>query len=74
MLLTLGLPVALVLLIIVIPETGAAWTERLKVAVPVPPVLVALRVTCLLPAWVGVPLMMPSAMSMVRPEGRLVAS
>ncbi len=43
---------------------------RVRVAVPVPPALVALMVTLVVPAAVGVPVMAPVAVLTARPAGR----
>lgn len=60
-------PLAVVLLVI----TGAATdTAKVSVAVPVPPLLVALKVTVEFPAVVGVPEMRPVVVLTVRPAGR----
>jgi hypothetical protein len=59
-------PVAVVLLLI----TGAAIdTVSVRVAVPVPPLLVAFKVTVEVPAVVGVPEMRPDVVLTVRPAG-----
>ena len=51
----------------------AAFTVRIKVALPVPPALVALMVTLLVPAAVGVPVISPVPVLMLKPAGRPVA-
>ena len=56
--------------------TGAAtagFIVRIKVALPVPPALVALMVTLLVPAAVGVPVIAPVPVLMLKPAGRPVA-
>ncbi len=53
--------------------SGALAMARARVAVPVPPVLIAPSVTVKLPAWVGVPLIAPVEASSDRPVGRPVA-
>ena len=54
--------------------TGAAGLMvRLKVMVPVPPALVALRVTLEVPAVVGVPEIKPVAVLIDKPAGSPVA-
>ena len=52
---------------------GAAVTVSVRVAVPVPVALVALSATLLVPAAVGVPVMAPLVVFIVRPAGRPVA-
>ena len=52
---------------------GVAVTEITKVAVPVPPELVAPMVTGLLPTAVGVPMMRPVVALTVKPAGRPLA-
>ena len=50
--------------------TGGAGSPMIvKVALPVPTKLVALMVALKLPVVVGVPLMIPVVVSMLRPEG-----
>ena len=51
----------------------AALTVRVKVALPVPPALVALMVTLLVPATDGVPVMAPVPVLMLKPAGKPVA-
>ena len=52
---------------------GVAVTEITRVAVPVPPELVALRVTGLLPTAVGVPEMRPVVVLTDKPAGSPLA-
>ncbi len=67
-------PLAVVVLEIAGGWTGAGAIEMVNVALPVPPVLVALKVTEELPAAVGVPLIKPLVALMERPAGRPVAA
>jgi hypothetical protein len=55
------------------PATGAGLMVRLSVPVPVPLLLVALRVTVKLPETLGVPEIRPVEVLTVSPEGRPVA-
>jgi len=52
---------------------GAGLMVKVKVALPVPPALVALMVTVYVPAVVGVPEITPVLVFTDRPAGRLVA-
>ncbi len=67
------MPFALAALVITGVATGAGAIETVNVALPVPPVLVALKVTEELPAAVGVPLIKPVAVLIERPAGKFVA-
>ena len=51
----------------------AAFTVRAKVALPVPPALVAEIVTLLVPAALGVPVIAPVPVLTLKPAGRPVA-
>ena len=53
--------------------TTAGFIVRTKVALPAPPTLVALMVTLLVPAAVGVPVITPVPVLMLKPAGRPVA-
>ena len=55
------------------PPPPAAATVMDSVALPVPVILVALTVTLVIPAAVGVPEITPDAVFTVRPVGRPVA-
>jgi len=48
---------------------GGTVTVRVRVALPVPPLLVALRVTLEIPAAAGVPEIKPEVVFTVRPVG-----
>lgn len=54
-------------------ERELEWMVSIRVAVPVPPLLVALNVTVYLPAAVGVPEIKPVAVSTDKPAGKPVA-
>ena len=53
--------------------TGSALIVKVKIALPVPPALVALMVTLYVPVVVGVPEIKPVVGSTVRPGGSGVA-
>lgn len=59
-----------VALLVIAGGTGAAVTVNTSVALPVPPLLVALRVTLNVPATVGVPEITPVEVLRARPVGR----
>ena len=63
-------PVAAKALVI---DGGVGSTVMTNVAVPVPPALLALIVTLLVPVTVGVPLMRPVVALKLRPAGRPLA-
>ena len=65
---------AVVVLVIAGGWTGASAIKMVNVALPVPPVLVALKVTEALPAAVGVPLIKPVVVLIESPAGRPVAA
>ena len=52
---------------------GGLTTVRVSVALPVPPALVALRVTVYVPAVVGVPEINPVLVFTLKPVGRPIA-
>ena len=62
-------PLAVAPLVITGAGGGAALTVRVRVALPVPPLLVALSVTLEVPAPVGVPEINPETVFTVRPPG-----
>ena len=66
-----AVPLALVELVM---TGGAGATVRVKVALPVPPLLVALRVTVEVPAVVGVPEIRPELVFTDKPAGKPVAA
>ena len=66
-----AVPLALVELVM---TGGAGATVRVKVALPVPPLLVALKVTAELPAAVGVPEIRPEVVLTDKPAGKPVAA
>ena len=52
---------------------GGLTTVRVSVALPVPPALVALRVTWYMPAIVGLPVIFPVSVFIAKPPGNPVA-